>query len=94
LNSGRTEVDMTCTGVREEEDDYVIEAKKLAKKVIWRRPKKAEPDPRIEQTPSEIKHELNWIRDIEKKKDPLENFKIVKVFPRKIYLRHREELTQ
>ena len=92
LNEGTTEVDMTSNG-KETDDDYVIEAKKLAKKVIWRRPKVSKPDPRIEEAPSEIKHELNWVRELETKKDPLENFKIVKVFPRKIYLRQREELT-
>lgn len=76
------------------EDEYVIEAQKLAKKVIWRRPKVNKDIERIEEAPLEIKQELNWVRDLEKKKDPLANFKIVKVFPRKIYLRKREELTQ
>lgn len=92
LNGGTTEVDMS-SNIKETDDDYVIEAKKLAKKVIWRRPKVSKPDPRIEEAPSEIKHELNWVRELETKKDPLENFKIVKIFPRKIYLRQREELT-
>jgi hypothetical protein len=92
LNGGTTEVDMSSIA-KETDDDYVIEAKKLAKKVIWRRPKVNKPDPRIAEAPSEIKHELNWVRELETKKDPLENFKIVKIYPRKIYLRQREELT-
>ena len=93
LHNGQHEVDMK-NSIREKEDEYVVEAKKLAKKVIWRRPKVNKEIDRIEDAPLEIKHELNWVREIEKKKDPLDNFKIVKVFPRKIYLRKREELTQ
>ena len=93
MNRGNHDVD-TTNSIKEREDEYVIEAKKLAKKVIWRRPKVHKECERIDEAPEEIKNELNWVRDLEKKKDPLDNFKIVKVFPRKIYLRKREELTQ
>ncbi len=52
----------------------MIEARKLAKKVIWRRPspkKTAEEKNPIAEVPQEIKGKLNWVRDIESKKDPL-----------------------
>jgi hypothetical protein len=46
LNSGTTEVDMTNT-IKDKDDEYVVEAKKLAKKVIWRRPKNQQTDARL-----------------------------------------------